>query len=53
MKRISNVSRTGRDQKTKVFLTIPVSTNMCKRSFSAIRRLETYVRFILTAKPLN
>ena len=37
----------------QIFLTIPVSTCTCERSFSAMRRLKTYLRSMLTAQHLN
>ncbi len=36
-----------------IFLTLPVSTCTCERSFSAMRRLKTYLRSQLTARNLN
>lgn len=36
-----------------ILLTIPTSTCTCERSFSALRRLKTWIRNMLTAERLN
>ena len=37
----------------KLFLTIPVTTASSERTFSAMRRLKTYLRFSMTQERLN
>ena len=37
----------------KIFLTIPVTIATAERSFSALRRLKTYLRSIMTQEQLN
>ena len=37
----------------KIFLTIPVTTATAERSFSALRRLKTYLRSTMTQEKLN
>lgn len=37
----------------RIILTIPVSTCSCERSFSALRRLKTYLRSTMLAERLN
>lgn len=37
----------------KLFLTIPVTTASAERSFSALRRLKTYLRSTMTQNRLN
>jgi len=37
----------------KIFLTIPTNTASCERSFSALRRLKTYLRVTMTQQRLS
>lgn len=41
------------DKVLKIYFTVPVTTATAERSFSALRRLKTYLRNTMNQQPIN